>query len=294
MLFGGFTVQFPAFQDPLKFIGLPTATAIPIFPLMFITIACGACSGFHGIVSSGTSSKQLHRETDAPAVGYGGMLLEGVVALIAMATVMMLVSGDPILNMAPDEIYARGIAKFMMIFGIPFGFAVTFGKLAFTTFIYDTLDVATRLGRYILQELTGLQGRTGAYIATFATVAVPALLLMWEVRGAEGQVIPLWKVFWPIFGSSNQLLAALSLLGITVWLKRSGKNPWLTGLPATFMIVITVWSLILITMPWFGGIFRGQIFIDPIGITGTVLLAVALVIILEGVTTLVKAQENIN
>src|SRR3712207_4856744 len=116
-----------------------------LFPMLFITIACGACSGFHAIIASGTTSKQLRRETDARPIGYGSMLLEAMVAIIALSCVMMLAKGDPRLKSAPNNIYAHGIGQFMGVFGIPPQFAVAFGLMAFTTFVYDTLDVCTRL-----------------------------------------------------------------------------------------------------------------------------------------------------
>jgi carbon starvation protein len=134
--------------------------------VLFVTVACGACSGFHGIVSSGTTSKQISREPDCRLVGYGGMLLEALVAVIALSTVMMLAPADPTAQQAPDRIYANGLSHFVARFGIPRDLARSFALLAFATFIYDTLDVATRLGRYMLQELTGWQGRRGGILAT--------------------------------------------------------------------------------------------------------------------------------
>jgi carbon starvation protein len=238
---------------------------------LFTTIACGACSGFHGLVSSGTTSKQLTKETDAKTVGYGGMLLEGFVALIAMSTLMLQAPGSSELALGPDEIYGRGLAHFMEAFGVPFAAGVAFGKLAFATFIYDTLDVATRLGRYILQELFGLAGRFGSMVATALTLAVPLVCVFTKFTNASGQPIALWKLFWPAFGASNQLLAALSLAGITVWMKKNNR-PWLvTGVPAIFMIAITFNSLFLIIRT---SLHPGHWF-DPVGTTGAVLVVLA-------------------
>ncbi len=184
----------------------------PLLPLLFITIACGACSGFHGIVASGTTSKQLARERDARPVGYGAMLLEALVAVLALATVMALAPGSPALKEDPNLIYARGIARYLGMAGIDPSLALSFALLAFSTFVYDTLDVCTRLARYILQEFTGLKGRAGVWLATAATLVLPLLfLLSTKEKG--------YLVAWPIFGSSNQLLAALTLLALAVWLK---------------------------------------------------------------------------
>lgn len=281
LLFGKHAINFP----PLKSVlgeGAP-----PLFPLLFTTIACGACSGFHGLVSSGTTSKQLAKESDAVTVGFGGMLLEGFVAVIAMSTIMLQMPGSTELGLGPDEIYARGLAHFMAVLGIPFAAGVTFGKLAFATFIYDTLDVATRLGRYILQELFNWTGRKGAIAATFLTLAVPLLCIFTEFKGPNGQPIALWKMFWPAFGASNQLLAALSLTGITIWLKTTGRNWWITGVPAVFMLIVTFTSLFLIIKK---SLATGHLF-DPIGTTAIVLILIAAFIVSQAALALSKSRH---
>lgn len=254
-------------------------TGLSVFPLLFTTIACGACSGFHGLVAAGTTSKQLARETDARLVGYGGMLMEGFVAVVAMSTLMMLSPGSPELGRGPDEVYARGLARFLQVFGLPTAAGVMFGKLAFATFIYDTLDVATRLGRYLVQEALGLEGRKGALAATALTLAVPALALFATFPDAAGRAQPLWKAFWPAFGASNQLLAALSLAGITVWLKKTG-GPWrLTALPAAFMAAVTISSLTVIIV----GAWRQGRWLDPVATTAVFLLALGVVFLSSAV-----------
>lgn len=216
----------------------------PMLPVLFITIACGACSGFHSIVASGTTSKQLARETDAKPVAYGGMLLESFFACISLATVMILARPSG----RPDLTYANGVATFMhqASFGtIPVGVARQFGLLCFATFVFDTLDACTRLARYVVMEFTGWTGRLGHYGATLLSVGVPALVLTLPPAELNGIAVPLWRVFWNLFGSSNQLLAALALLGVTVWLARRGRTPWLTLGPTLFMLVATIWSLAL-------------------------------------------------
>ena len=136
LLIGGDPIRYP------PFLGWQSAQGLPLFPLLFVTVACGACSGFHGIVCSGTTSKQINQEPDCRLVGYGGMLLEGLVAVIALATVMLLVPGDPLSRQAPDRIYAEGLSHFVSRLGVDREFARSFALLAFTTFIFDTLDVA--------------------------------------------------------------------------------------------------------------------------------------------------------
>ncbi len=265
---GGYTMQYPAF------IGWSNPKGLPLFPLMFITIACGACSGFHGLVCSGTTSKQLSKESHARGVGYGGMLLEGGVALIALCTVAMLPLGDPALKLDPNVLYARGLAKFAGSFGIPVELAASFGLLAFATFVYDTLDVATRLGRYVLQELTGWTGRAGAMVSTAVTLGVPALFLMSATDKA-------YMKFWGVFGASNQLLAALGLLGIAVWLKRIGKPTWIALVPMVFVMAMTLWAL---------GLQARKL--DAAGITSAVLILVAGTLLVETVRALKAPQPT--
>lgn len=271
LLLGGRPIEFPSVAPP------PTggSSGPGLFPLLFTTIACGACSGFHGLVSSGTTSKQLEKESHARIVGYGGMLLESLVAVIAMATVMMLAQGSSELKLGPDEIYARGLAHFMAPFGIPFAAGVTFSKLAFATFIYDTLDVATRLGRYVIQETTGWKDRRGAVLATLGTVAIPLAAILTTFTDASGQPVPLWKIFWPAFGASNQLLAAMTLLGVSVWLKKTNRNYLLTAIPGVFMMIVTLSSLALLVKPWILSIPASGWRWDPIGTTGVALGLIA-------------------
>jgi carbon starvation protein len=234
LFFGDFAIQQKAFtgwEGP----GLTGA----LFPFLFVTIACGACSGFHGLVASGTTSKQISKESHCRPVGYGSMLLEGFVALIALSTVMI-AAPEALKGMKPGKIYGDGIGRFLtVIIGEgQFLVAATFGAMAFSTFVFDTLDVATRLGRYILQELFGFQGRKGALIATAITILLPAGLLLIAREGA-------WQLFWTLFGTSNQLLAALSLLCICVWLKAAGRSFWFALIPMLFVMTMTVWSLSL-------------------------------------------------
>jgi carbon starvation protein len=267
LVLGGEKIAYPAF------LGFTNAKGLPLFPLLFVTVACGACSGFHGIVSSGTTSKQVAKETDCRAVGYGGMLLEGLVALIALSTVMMLAQGDPLVNASPDRIYAEGLSRFVSHFGIPRDFARSFALLAFTTFIYDTLDVATRLARYIFEELTGLKGMAGRIAGTLASLAIPLFCVSLKITDPQGALIPAWKVFWTIFGTSNQLLAALTLITLSVWLAKTGKPFWMSALPAGFMLVMTLWSLVLMLKA------------DFIGVLAFLLLVLAVLLVAEAVRT---------
>ncbi len=247
LVLSGERTIYPAFTDWI------TAKGQPLFPMLFITIACGACSGFHAIIASGTTSKQLRRETDAKIVGYGAMLLEGMVAVVSLACVMRIAADSHLLTgpggVKPNFLYALGIGSFLGVLGIPASFAVSFALMAFTTFVYDTLDVCTRLGRYILEELTGWRTRGGRAFAAILTVGAPLPFLLQNNVDSSGATIPVWRVFWELFGASNQLLAALTLIGVTVWLWRTRRSLALllvTGIPTVIMYVMSTWALLRI------------------------------------------------
>ncbi len=275
LLLGGDKIQYPAF------VGWTNPKGAPLYPLLFVTVACGACSGFHGIVSSGTTSKQIEREPDCRAIGFGAMLLEGLVAVIALATVMLLAPTDGLTQQSPDRIYAEGLSHFVERFGVNREFARAFVLLAFATFIYDTLDVATRLGRYTLQELTGWKGKLGSTAATLLTLALPAVSVSWTLHDASGAIVPAWKVFWTLFGTSNQLLAALTLLTLAIWLKRTNRPWWLCAIPAAFMLVTTVWALLLAILPWCRSCLAGAFSVNGIALVSIVLLALAALVVVE-------------
>jgi len=248
LIFGGYTIQYPAFINIGPDASFGSAFWFPMFPVLFITIACGACSGFHALVSSGTTSKQLQKESDAKPVGYGAMLLEGMVAVVSIACVMILTKDSDMVAKAPNFIYASGIGRFMEIIGISAAFGITFGLMAFTTFVYDTLDVCTRLGRYIVEELTGLKNWVGKILGTLLTAGVPVFFLFQTMTDAKGNPVPAWKIFWGTFGASNQLLAALALIGVTIWLLNSRKDSkvWLAAfIPAVLMFTMSNWALVL-------------------------------------------------
>lgn len=272
----GFVIAYPAFINWFNPQGLP------LLPILFTTVACGACSGFHCLIASGTTSKQISKETDAKVVGYGGMLLESFVAVIALCTVMILTQGQSKELGGPDQIYASGIATFLNTFGINYEFALNFALLAFATFVFDTLDVATRLGRYIFEELTGWKGKLSAYVATVITLVLPVIFLSQTVVDASGKVIPGWKIFWPVFGSSNQLLAAVVLFALSLWLFKAGKKFAYVFFPSVFMIIVAIMSLFVIIYPWLIGLISGNFSFDSIAITAFLLLLLAIFIIFEG------------
>ncbi len=249
-LFGGLlglvlsnpTITWPGFT------GFTSAGGAPLLPFLFITIACGACSGFHGLVCSGTTSKQIDQEPDAHLVGYGGMLLEGVVAILSLACVMVLQPGSDLAGKPPDKVFGVGVGSFLHHLGVPLQFAVTFGMLAFATFVYDTLDVCTRLARYLFTEFTGWKTRTAGIVGTAVSLALPAWFVAQTVTDAKGKLVPAYLSIWPLFGSTNQLLAGLTLVGLVLWLANTGRPrllQWLVGVPMVFMMATTIAALVL-------------------------------------------------
>ena len=238
-----------------------------LFPMLFVIVACGAVSGFHSLVASGTSSKQVDNEKDTKLIGYGGMLIEGVVAIIALIAVGYVAAAKG----TPAQIFAGGVAEFMSNFGIPVSVGTVFVILAFSAFALTSLDTATRIGRYIFQEMTTKADGTKSplnnmYVATAVTVGLSALLLSYG-----------YQKIWPIFGAANQLLAGLSLLAISAWLAKSGKKNFMTVIPMIFMFCVTLSALVLVAKSNFAG---GNLFI---GVIASILFVLAIVLI---VTTL--------
>jgi carbon starvation protein len=291
LVFGSHDVKYPGFTSWVA------ANGQSLFPFLFITIACGACSGFHSLIASGTTSKQLRKETDARTIGYGAMLLEAMVAFISLSCVMIWAAGSKELAGGPNVIYAIGMGEFLETLHIPPQLAISFALMAFTTFVYDTLDVCTRLGRYIIQELTGMTDWKGRWLGTVLTSGVPLYFLLSpsQLDGA-GKPVPLYKLFWNLFGASNQLLAALTLLGVTVWLWRTRRETWVwlvTGLPCVWMYAMSSWALYLMTWPKFKNAETGAFIIptDPVPWIGLVLLTLAALMLIVAVIALTAGKR---
>ncbi len=290
LIFGGATIEYPHFTD--WSVVRKDQSVRTVFPFLFIMVACGACSGFHSLIASGTTSKQLRVETDAKPIGYGAMLLEAMVAVVSLCCVMMFAADSRELKEAPNQIYASGISRFLQVISgdpkfVEFGRA--FALMAFTTFVYDTLDVCTRLGRYIIQELSGWHGWFGRWLATGLTAGVPIYFLLRHPSDA-GPGKEVWRVFWELFGASNQLLAALTLLGITVWLWRTRQAWWVwivAGLPTVWMYVMSTWALAAMTIAGFRGPSGNWILPkEPVPWIGVVLIGLAALMLIEAIRIL--------
>ncbi len=276
LLCGGFPVNFPSY------LGWTSGDG-PLFPIVFITVACGACSGFHSLVASGTSSKQIDKESDARTVGYGAMLVEGLVAVIALATVMMITREDAARLKDPLLIYGAGMGRFAAVFGIPEKIGQSFGLLALSTFILTTLDTATRLGRYIFEEFFQLSGGVSRYWATAATLALPTVFVLITLTDSQGNPVPAYKAIWPVFGATNQLLAGLTFLVLAVWLRKTGRKTGFVLFPLAFMTVATLYALVLL-IERYG--------LSLIGVIAIVLLLLAVLVIVEFIRTMIRRSGS--
>lgn len=241
MMLGGFIgilVANPTIQMT-GFTGFYNDTLGPLFPILFITIACGAISGFHSLVASGTTAKQLDNEKNGKFIAYGGMLIEGFLAIIVVISVAYLTSGAFSERLAeaggPIPTFALGLAHFMSAFGLPVATGVTFVSLAASAFLMTTLDSATRLGKYAVQEFA--EGRSkffhNQHVATLVIVVGAAALAL------SGT----WADLWPLFGSANQMLGALALMAVSAWLVKRGIKSLFTLIPMVFMFVLTLSAL---------------------------------------------------
>ena len=233
---GGAEVAWPLFK------AWSTPTDGFLYPAVCVMVACGAVSGFHAVMASGTTSKQLDKESSAKRVGLGAMLVESVLAVLALGTIMI-AKEQP--HATPTLIFAAGLEHFFAPLGISEGWIMAFAMLAVSTFVLTTLDTCTRLGRLLLQELTGIGANTilQRLISTLIVLALPAFVVFREIPGAGGVLMPAWKAIWPPFGATNQLMGALALLMIHGWLRRQGKRARFVFVPMVFMFATTLLAL---------------------------------------------------
>ena len=287
-----FDASFPAFGGFAVDNGNGTQY---LFPVLFTTVACGAISGFHSLVSSGTTSKQLDKEKDAKPIAYGGMLLECVLAVLTLCAIGYAYKWNAA---NPDNalvgataIFGGGIAH-MVDDVIPGSYAILNSLLVLTysAFCLTSLDTATRLARFMFQEFWLEPGQTtkdvkegwkkvmvNPYFATILTVVLGILL------GMTG-----YAKIWGLFGAANQLLAGIGLLAVATWLGNAGKNNKMFLIPMAFMIVVTICSLALTVKNQIGIISAGGADWGPYAqtILGILLIVLAVVLVIEGVQTL--------
>ena len=289
---------FTGFTDELSSLGT-------MFPALFVTIACGAISGFHSLVGSGTTAKQLDNEKDARPIAYGGMLIECALALISLCAVGYIwqeyVGGLRI----PTTVFATGLSR--MVATIP-GLAASESTvkalliLAVSAFCLTSLDTATRLARYMFQEFWLKPGQTYKDVTGFKkTLCNPFVATLITVVLGIGLGLGGYSKIWPLFGAANQLLAALALLAVAAWLGNIGKNNKMFLFPMGFMLVVTLCSLAQTIVAKVGVITSGNAVLKSGGVDvapyiqaglGAVLFVLALVLAVEGINTLKNKKPS--
>lgn len=255
-----------------------------IFPVLFVTIACGAISGFHSLVASGTTSKQIDKEEDVKMVGFGGMLIETFLAIIALGAVVVISRADYVVKLdsqGPVSLFAEGLGAMIHTLGVPQDFAVGFVALTVSAFALTTMDTCTRLARFTLQEyFEDIKGPAAKTISTnryFSTGIVVVLSVLLLQSGG-------FSTLWPLFGSANQLLAALALLAIAVWLIKKNVKATFVTIPMFFMFAVTLSSL---------GIFAWQNFqnqVYALSVISAILFVLSVVLILFARDSLKKHE----
>jgi len=282
VLFAAPAINIPAFSSfSLDKVGY-------LFPALFVTVACGAISGFHCIVGSGTTSKQLNRETDGKIIGYGGMLIEGMLAILSLLAVASMVNAEFIsilTTKGPVPAFSLGIARFINaipVLNISIPLAQTFTALAVSAFALTSLDTATRLARFMFQEYFESKEKsnktavlTNRFVATAITIAFGATLTF------SGKTMSMW----PLFGSANQLLAALALLALTVWVANLKKGFLFVLIPMIFMFAVTLTAL--------GMLIYQNFIIDnyTLSIISVLLFALAIMLGIKAYNVLLNGRE---
>ncbi len=268
-----------------------------LIPFLFVTIACGAISGFHGLVSSGTTSKQLSRMTDARPIGYGAMLAEGFLGLMAVlaATAGFSDSSEWWTHYsswsaanglaAKLDAFVSGGARFVAALGIPFETARTFMAVMVIAFAATSLDTGARIQRLILAELGeaySIKPLSNRYIASALGVGAALMLAITQGSGQGGLAL------WPLFGTTNQLVAAVTLLIVSIWLKRQGRPYLYTLVPMVAVAAVTAWAMVINLIDYYSNFDELWL----VSIAGTLILALDIWILLEGFTALRNAKPN--
>lgn len=283
--------------DSTTFPAFASAPGTPIFPILFTTVACGAISGFHSLVSSGTTSKQLDKEKDAKPIAYGGMLLECVLAILTLCAITYARQTGH--TKGATDIFAGGIsamcAKIPGCAGLE-NILYTLLVLTYSVFCLTSLDTATRLARFMFQEFWLESGQTARDINSgwkkimvnpiFSTLITVVLGITLGLTG--------WQKIWGLFGASNQLLAGIGLLAVATWLGNIGKNNKMFLFPMAFMIIVTISSLTITLLNQLKIIFKGGADWGPYVqvILATFMIILSIILVIEGITTLAKKKPK--
>ncbi len=294
------SLEIPAFTGFSAAAGTSKVAASGfLFPALFITIACGAISGFHSLVASGTTSKQLDREAEAQPIAYGGMLLECLVAVISLCAVAFVFAGYMDGTYAsPTQVFAAGLSQMLAcVPGLAGAESIAYSLLvlAVSVFCLTSLDTATRLARYMFQELftpTGMEpsevtGWRKALINPWVATAITVVL-------GVGLGLTGYQLVWPLFGAANQLLAALGLLAVCAWLGNAGRNNKMFYFPMVFMMVVTLTSLVITVQGKIMAIAGGALTLaNGLQLVIAVLLMVfAIILAVKGVKTIFGTRKG--
>jgi len=293
--YAGFFVLRPSFDAPA--LNLHPEGAPSLFPFVFIIIACGAASGFHSLVSSGTTAKQLDRETDARFIAYGGMVGESLLGLMAVLACTAGFSSSEAWHAAYRDwatisaglaaklgAFIHGSSRFISALGVEHNLAAAFIAVVVVSFALTTLDSATRLLRFNVSEIgtsLGIRILENRYVATTIAVGAICFFAFYKINGE-----PAGLALWTLFGTTNQLLAGLTLLVATLYLTQRGRNPLLTGVPMAFMLISTLTALVKNLFEF----YRDRHFL-LLGV-GLGLLVVSIGIVIEGLRASWRSEHH--
>jgi carbon starvation protein len=269
-----------------------------LFPILFITVACGAISGFHSLVGSGTTAKQLNNEKDAKIIGYGGMLIECCLAVISLIAVGYLSTRDKIAAGTPTQVFATGLAKMInTLDGGERTYQATYALLilAVSAFALTSLDTATRLARYMFAEFFLNEGETADKVTGARKILVnPWVGTIITVGLGIYLAIGGYSKIWPLFGAANQLLAGLALMAVAAWLGNIGKNNKMFIIPMIFMLIATITSLCITFYQRLTAIIGGAANSGNIlqTVFSALLVILSVTLIIEGIQTFVKQAKG--
>ncbi len=245
MIFGGaigIIVANPEIQMPM-FVGW-TVKNQPLFPILFITIACGAVSGFHSLVSSGTSSKSISNERDMLTVGYGAMLVETLLGVVSLVIACSAAQGGGLPTGTPFQIFGNAVGGFFTMFGLPVHISTCIIMMCVSALAMTTIDAVTRIGRMSWQEFFApSEGEEQGILVKFITNSYVATVITLVL--AYALCLAGYASIWPLFGAANQLLSALVLTALAVFLRVTGRKGWVLYVPMTFMFVVTMTALVI-------------------------------------------------
>lgn len=238
----GVCIQNPTLNMP-AYVGF-TVKNLDLFPILFVTVACGAVSGFHSLVSSGTSSKMVSSEGDMRLVGYGSMCVEVILGVVSLIVVCAAATNGVLPAGTPFQTFSHSVANFLTtIFGVPTNIAACILTMCVSALALTSVDAVARIGRMSLQELfTPSKGQEKTAVQKLFTNTVFSTIL--TLLGGYALCIAGYMSVWPLFGSANQLLSALVLTGLAVFLKSTGRKGWMLYGPMAIMFVVTMTALV--------------------------------------------------